>query len=142
QELLEKLEGEWSVSSHWNDNILYFNNILAPNYKQETFPTYNTIVFNPKDKTIIVNTYGEFGCGTAAVEDLEITNSKWHFENGFLKLHFDYSDYSGKHKINHLYKVERNQEQLILTRIPPNRKLIFTFSKFLEVYANKNHQKP
>lgn len=116
QELLKKLEGEWTVLRDWNNDTLYFSNHLAPDYKQEIFPSYNTIVFNPKDKKITVNTYGEFGCGTAARQNLEITNSKWHFENGLLKLYFDYIDYSGTHKINNLYKIQRNNKQLILTK--------------------------
>lgn len=120
QELLEKLAGEWTVLRDWNDDVLYFSNRLVPDYEQEIFPSYNTVVFNPKDKKIIVNTYGEFGCGTAARENLEITNSKWHFDNGLLKLSFDYNDYSGTHKINNLYKIERNDKQLILTKINDN----------------------
>ncbi|MDY3319908.1 hypothetical protein PG637_10900 [Riemerella anatipestifer] len=115
-ELLGKLNGEWSVVNKWTDSLLTFNNKKDKNFKQEIFPSYNTIVFNQKDKTIEVNTYGEFGCGTGAIENLEIYNSKWELVNGFLKLNFDYSDYSGNHKIENTYIIERKNQQLILKR--------------------------
>ena len=117
KELFQKIDGEWSIMHSWTDDTLIFKNKLDKNFKQEIFPTFNTIVFNKKDKTIIVNTYGEFGCGTASIENLEIQNSKWDFENGQLNLKFEYSDYSGNHKINNLYKIERKAQTLTLKKI-------------------------
>ncbi len=117
QELLKKLDGEWAVSKDWNDSILTFNNKTDKDFEQEIFPSYDTIIFNPKNKTIEVNTYGEFGCGQGAIENLEITNSKWSFENELLRLTFDYSNYSGQHKLEDLYSIERNGEQLILRKV-------------------------
>lgn len=75
QEWLKKLGGEWAIRNDWRDGTLTFINTKNENFKQEIFPSYNTIVFNQKDKTIEVNTYGEFGCGTAAIQDLKISNS-------------------------------------------------------------------
>ena len=116
-ELYEKLNGEWAVVSPWTDQVLVFNNTLDKNFKQEIFPTFNTITFNKEKKTIEENTYGEFGCGTGAHENLEIRNSKWNFKDGLLHLDFEYSDYSGKHVINNFYNADRKEHKLTLTKI-------------------------
>lgn len=116
QDWLKKLEGEWAIRNDWSDSILTFSNIRNENFKQEIFPSYNTIIFNQTNQTITVETYGEFGCGTAAMENLKISNSKWNLKNGLLNMKFDYSDYSGQHQLERAYSIERTAQQLILKR--------------------------
>lgn len=116
QEWLKKLDGEWAVQNNWSDSILTFSNTRNKNFKQEIFPSYNTITFNLKNKTMAVKTYGEFGCGMAAIQNLEINHSKWNLKNGLLSLKFDYSDYSGQHQLESVYSIERTARHLILKR--------------------------
>ncbi|OJX32669.1 MAG: hypothetical protein BGO86_10440 [Chryseobacterium sp. 36-9] len=117
QEFMKKLDGEWAVTNAWSDSILTFSNTRNKNFKQEIFPSYNTIIFHPKDKTIAVNTYGEFGDGMSAIQDLKISNSKWNVENNVLNLKFDYSDYSGQHHLENKYSIDRTEQQLILKKV-------------------------
>jgi len=116
KELIQKLEGEWAVRNDWQDSVLTFSNAKDKNFKQEIFPSYNTIIFNPKNKTVEVNTYGEFGDGTSAIQNLNISNSEWGFENGLLRLKFDYRDYSGQHYLKSTYSIERTAQELILKK--------------------------
>lgn len=113
---MKKLDGEWAVRNDWQDSVLTFSNAKDRNFQQEIFPTYNTIIFNTEDDTIEVETYGEFGDGTSAIQNLKINNSKWSVENGLLKLKFDYSDYSGQHHLESTYSIERTKQQLILKK--------------------------
>ncbi|WP_343534806.1 hypothetical protein [Pedobacter sp.] len=115
-EFMKKLDGEWAVRNDWQDSVLTFSNAKDRNFQQEIFPTYNTIIFNTEDDTIKVETYGEFGDGTSAIQNLKINNSKWSVENGLLKLKFDYSDYSGQHHLESTYSIERTKQQLILKK--------------------------
>lgn len=115
-EFMKKLDGEWAVQNDWQDSVLTFSNAKDRNFQQEIFPTYNTIIFNTEDDTIKVETYGEFGDGTSAIQNLKINNSKWSVENGLLKLKFDYSDYSGQHHLESTYSIERTKQQLILKK--------------------------
>ena len=117
KESYKKLDGEWAVVYSWKDPILVFKNRKDSQFEQEVFPTFNTITFNKKNNTIDQNTYGEFGCGTASHQNLEIRNSKWHFENGQLHLSFDYSDYYGVNTLNHIYNVERKGQTLTLKKV-------------------------
>lgn len=116
-ELYAKIVGEWEVVYTWTDKFLIFNNKEDKNFKQSIFPTFNTITFNKQDNTIEQNTYGEFGCGTGSVENLEIRNSKWNLKDGLLHLNFEYSDYSGTHRVNNFYNVDRKEQILTLTKI-------------------------
>lgn len=116
KEFMKKLDGEWAVINSWSDSVLTFNNKRNKNFKQEIFPNYNTIIFN-QDNTITVNSYGEFGDGMSAIQDLKISNSKWNVENSVLNLKFDYSDYSGQHHLESTYSIERTDQQLILKKV-------------------------
>lgn len=116
-ELFERIKGEWAVGNSWTEKILVFNNIEDEKFKQEIFPTFNTIIFNKENKTIEQKSYGEFGCGTAALDNLEIRNSKWSFKDGLLHLNFEYIDYSGKHSLQNFYTVDREEQKLTLTKI-------------------------
>lgn len=116
QEEVTKLDGEWAVRDEWQDSILTFTP-HDKNFKQEIFPSYNTIVFNKKDHRIQMNTYGEFGDGMSAIQNLKIENSKWSVENGILKLKFTYSDYTGQHQLDNVYQIEKKPQQLILKKL-------------------------
>lgn len=113
--LLEKIEGEWTIPALWTDSILTLEKISASN-KQKIFPCYNTVIFNQKSKKIDVNTYGEFGCGLAAIENLNM-DVYWSFKDEQLCLSGKYSDFSGRHTINCKYIVERKVDTLILKKI-------------------------
>ncbi|RZL39307.1 MAG: hypothetical protein EOP00_27880, partial [Pedobacter sp.] len=63
--IVQQLKGEWAVVYSWKDTVLTFKNKLDKTFQQEVFPSYNTILFNTKTKTVDVQTYGEFGCGMA-----------------------------------------------------------------------------
>lgn len=117
QEWLQELDGEWAVQNDWRDSTLTFSNTKNKNFKQEIFPAYNTITFNHKNNTIEVKTYGEFGCGVGAIQNLTISNSKWNLKKGVLNLKFDYSDYSGQHHLENAYSIERTENQLILKKV-------------------------
>jgi hypothetical protein len=117
KDLYEKINGEWAVLHSWTDSVLIFENKKDKKFKQAIFPTFNTITFNKKNRTIEQKTYGEFGCGTAALQNLEIQNSKWNFENGHLHLSFEYSDYSGENILDNIYSIERKGQILTLKKI-------------------------
>lgn len=116
QEFIKNLDGEWEVRSDWSSSTLTFSNTRNKDFKQEIFPSYNTIVFNTKDKSIEVNTYGEFGDGISAIQNLKITNSKWSIKDGLLHLKFDYINYSGQNHLENTYRIERTAQQLILKK--------------------------
>ena len=113
-------KGEWIVKSSWTDNTLIFENKNDKDIKQEPFTTYNTIIFNKNNNAIKVNTYGEFGCGTAASQNLKFYNTKWAFKNNQLYIIGKYSDYTGEHIIEELYYIEINKETLKLKKIKEN----------------------
>ncbi|TCD12120.1 hypothetical protein EZ449_03630 [Pedobacter frigidisoli] len=113
----QQLIGEWAVVSSWKDSVLTFKNKLDKTYKQEIFPSYNTILFNAKTGVINVETYGEFGCGMAAVQNLNMKPIKWSVTNSKLHLKGIYSDYSGENSIDSFYKINRTNEVLTLTKI-------------------------
>ncbi|RZL51257.1 MAG: hypothetical protein EOP00_00120 [Pedobacter sp.] len=113
----QQLIGEWAVVSSWEDTVLTFKNTLVKSYKQEVFPSYNTIVFNAKTNIVDVQTYGEFGCGMAAVQNLSMERVKWSVTDGKLHLKGVYSNYSGVNKIDNFYKINRVGEVLTLTKM-------------------------
>lgn len=117
KETMKKLAGEWVVMNSWSDTTLTFKNKKDKNYAQEIFPSYNTIIFNTKTSLVEVNTYGEFGCGTAATENLNMQGTKWIITNGRLHIKGKYSDYTGQNDINNVYEIKRNGETLTLTKI-------------------------
>ncbi|WP_147430293.1 hypothetical protein [Sphingobacterium puteale] len=86
-------------------------------YQGKVLDEHGKPLFHPKDKTIAVNTYGEFGDGMSAIQDLKISNSKWNVENSVLNLKFDYSDYLGQHHLESTYSIERTDQQLILKKV-------------------------
>ncbi|MEO6818115.1 MAG: hypothetical protein ABI266_02240 [Ginsengibacter sp.] len=83
-ETLNKIEGEWAIINDWSDSLLTFIK-KAEDFKPEVFPSFNTIIFNQKNKTVDVNTYGEFGCGMVFIQNLKISHSKWDIINRQLK---------------------------------------------------------
>lgn len=113
----QQLKGEWGVVYSWKDTVLTFKNKLDKTFQQEVFPSYNTIVFNTKTNTVDVQTYGEFGCGMAAVQNLNMERVKWSVTDGELHLKGIYSNYSGVNNIDNFYKIDRVGEVLTLTKI-------------------------
>jgi len=115
--IAKQLNGEWAVVYSWKDSILTFKKTLDKPYTQEIFPSYNTIIFNAKTNIVDVQTYGEFGCGTAAVQNLNMERVKWSVTDGKLHLKGIYSDYSGENSIDNFYIISRKGEVLTLTKI-------------------------
>lgn len=115
KKIQKKLKGEWVIPQLMNDSVLTL--IDHSQYKQDVFPVYNFLVFNENHHFVTGHSVGTFGCGTAAMDNLRLYNVRWDVVGGQLKLEGKYSDYTGAHKLDNLYTIERKGRHLILTRI-------------------------
>lgn len=108
------LDGEWIVQTDWRERFLTFSSFDKNLVEPESYSIVNTIRFEENGK-ILVSTYGTFGCGTSAVQNLRMHDVSWSMENDKIRIKGSYRNYLGVQDIDRLYEIIREDTILKLT---------------------------
>lgn len=109
----DELRGEWVIKGWLSDSLQVFQN--KKTYVQDMFPYYNYLRFADSGK-LVLGTEGQFGCGTAMVENLNVDSLHYRIANNMINFTGFYTDHFGKHKMNDWFAFWRNGNQLLITK--------------------------
>lgn len=114
----ELLEGEWKLLTEWGANPMEFTLMEDSEKNPENYSIKNTLQFDT-DGNVIKRTYGVFGCGTAAMMNLRLFDTKWKYAKGKLHIKGKFQDYRGEQFLDVIYVIKREDNRLFLFQSHP-----------------------